>query len=173
MQDVEIRRVRADEAEAYATLRREMLADAPLSFASAPEQDGASDPAIARERLASGDAITLGAFTRAGALVGSMTVHREPSRKARHKAWLVAAYVRPSHRRRGLAAALLAQAVREAREMTGVDWLRLSVSATAPAARRLYERAGFVAWGREPDALREGHEAADEIHMALRLADRG
>ena len=39
----------------------------------------------------------------------------------------------------------------------------------AEAAHRLYERAGFVRWGTQRDALRyEGH-VADEHHMALRI----
>jgi len=45
----------------------------------------------------------------------------------------------------------------------------LSVSHHATAAIRLYERAGFVEWGREVAAARTGEVFMDEIHMGLAL----
>jgi RimJ/RimL family protein N-acetyltransferase len=47
--------------------------------------------------------------------------------------------------------------------------VHLSVSDATPAARRLYERAGFEVWGSEPDALRYEGESHLEHHMLLRL----
>jgi RimJ/RimL family protein N-acetyltransferase len=60
------------------------------------------------------------------------------------------------------------QAIEIAR-VWGVSKVQLSVSSTAPAAQRVYESLGFVAWGRESDALRLNGNSADEIHMDLRL----
>jgi hypothetical protein len=53
--------------------------------------------------------------------------------------------------------------------MPGVAWVHLTVSSAAPEARQLYERAGFEAWGVEPDALRHGDDTVSDAHMALRL----
>lgn len=162
------------DAEPFSALRREALRDAPLAFAASPEQDGSSDPAVARVRLGSHEeARVFGAFSGDDELVGAIGVRREPSTKKRHQALVWGMYVKPAHRRRGVAGALLDEAVGAARAMGGVDWLMLSVSATAETARRLYERAGFRAFGTEPDALRladETHASVDETHMALHLA---
>ena len=40
---------------------------------------------------------------------------------------------------------------------------------TASEAQRLYERAGFVIWGTEPEALRYKGQAVIEYHMGLSL----
>jgi ribosomal protein S18 acetylase RimI-like enzyme len=60
--------------------------------------------------------------------------------------------VAPAHRRRGLGTALLAATIQLAREQ-GAAILSLSVSERNQAARRLYDRAGFIAVGREGDSL--------------------
>ena len=80
-------------------------------------------------------------------------------------------FVTPDHRRRGIAADLLNVTLRYARDLTDVSWVQLSVSAAAPAARKLYERSGFRLWGTEPDALRHDGQAVAEYHMALQLCD--
>ena len=60
--------------------------------------------------------------------------------------------VAPAHRRRGLGTALLAATIKLAHEQ-GAAILSLSVSERNQAARRLYDRAGFVVVGREGDSL--------------------
>jgi ribosomal protein S18 acetylase RimI-like enzyme len=52
-------------------------------------------------------------------------------------------YVRPAHRRRGIAAELLRQLVRAFRER-GVEHVALDVDVDNEPARRLYERLGFT-----------------------------
>jgi ribosomal protein S18 acetylase RimI-like enzyme len=52
-------------------------------------------------------------------------------------------YVRPAHRRRGVAAELLRQLVRAFRER-GVEHVALDVDVDNEPARRLYERLGFT-----------------------------
>ena len=43
------------------------------------------------------------------------------------------------------------------------------MTSDAPEARRLYERAGFVSWGTEPDALRHEGRSVSETNMSYRL----
>lgn len=167
---VEIRPLTEADVEAAVALRREALRDAPLAFAASPERDYGSDPAAVRARLAEApDWWSLGAFDGAR-LVGMAHVSRERGAKTRHRASLFGMYVTPSHRRRGVAARLLAAAVDHARAQPGLAWLELGVSESAPGARALYEAAGFVAWGEQPDALRDGDRSVAERHMALDLA---
>ncbi len=93
---------------------------------------------------------------------------REERPKRRHVAGIWGVYVTPGMRRAGLGRTLVAQAVEIARGW-GVSKVQLSVSESSPTAVRLYERLGFVAWGRESDAVRAGAETAAQIHMDLRL----
>jgi RimJ/RimL family protein N-acetyltransferase len=80
-------------------------------------------------------------------------------------------YVAPNYRGRGVATELLGAALRHAGTLDGVSWVHLSVSSAAPAARRVYERAGFHVWGTEPDALRHNGATVVDYHMALHLSE--
>jgi RimJ/RimL family protein N-acetyltransferase len=163
-----IRELREPDAEAYFELRRGSLADAPLAFAASPEDDIAASPEAIREQLRrSPEAAVFGAFD--DHLVGALGLGRDRHIKAAHKIHFWGMYVAPTHRGRGIGAALLREAIRHARTLPGVSCIHLSVSSAAPAARRLYKRAGFEIWGSEPDALRHGGESVIEHHMVLRL----
>ncbi|MCB9787595.1 MAG: GNAT family N-acetyltransferase [Deltaproteobacteria bacterium] len=168
----EIRALGPGDAEAWFLLRREMLLAAPLSFAASPEDDRGSSLEAVRELLAKApEHVVFGAFAGAPepALVGAVGCYRESRLKQAHRAALWGMYVREAYRGRGLGAGLVAAALAHARTLAGVEQLVLSVSETAPAARRMYERAGFVCWGTEPGALRHASVTADEHHMTLRL----
>ena len=76
-------------------------------------------------------------------------------------------YVAPRLRGQGAGDALLIEALRVARTCEGLRAILLSVSETQAAARRLYERLGFRAYGVEPGALRVGERYLDEEFMIL------
>lgn len=162
-----IRKLAEADLDAYIALRQRALRECPLAFSSSAENDFASSresllPQIARAP----EWMLFGAFD--DALVGSVGLFRARHAKAAHRMQLWGMYVAPAARGRGFGAQLLDAAVAHAREL-GAAWVDLSVTSAADAARRLYERAGFVLWGTQGDALRyEGH-VADEHHMALDL----
>ena len=163
-----IRALTRDDVEAFIELRRTSLGEAPFAFGRTPEDDVVSTPTAALELLAKAPAsVVFGAFDPD--LVGIVGVYRELPVKAAHRATVWGMYVAPDHRGRGLGAGLLAAAIEHARTFEGVSWVQLSVSATAPEARRLYERFGFEVWGDEPEALLYEGQTATEHHMALRL----
>jgi ribosomal protein S18 acetylase RimI-like enzyme len=152
----------------YAALRREALLDAPLAFAASPDDDFAANVDALRESMRKApDWVIFGAFEER--LAGSVGLIRDKHLKAAHKMHLWGMYVTPSHRGRGLGRQLLDAAIEHARAVEGIDWIFLGVTTAAPAARRLYERAGFEIWGTEPDALREGGTSVVEHRLAIRL----
>ncbi|MFN8642303.1 MAG: GNAT family N-acetyltransferase [Candidatus Binatia bacterium] len=163
-----IRALGPDDAEAFAALRGRALRDAPLAFLSSPEDDLAASGETVRAQLRQGpEAAVFGAF--APALVGCVGLHRDRHRKAAHKAHVWGTSIRRTDAA-GIAAALVAALLAHARSLPGVEWVHLGVSDAAPAARRLYERAGFRTWGSEADALRHHGESTVEHRMALRLS---
>lgn len=165
---MQIRHVADDDAEDYLTLRRESLLDSPLAFSASPGDDFMSTPDALRGLLRTApDWIIVGAFDRT--LIGAAGIFRVKRLKAAHLAWLWGMYVTPSHRGRGVAAQILAAAIAHSRSLPGVASVRLSVTTATPGARRLYERAGFVFWGNEPDALRHDGISVVEQHMTLDL----
>ncbi len=167
-----IRQLRAQDAEAYAKLRREAVLDSPLSFASSPEDDVTATASAARDQVSRGpESVIFGAFEPG--LVGMAGVQRDRHLKLAHKAHIWGMFVAAGHRERGLGADLLDAAIRHASALSGIEWIHIGVSSTAPAAHRLYERAGFKVWGTEADALRYEGEVATEYHMAMPVGKSG
>lgn len=161
-------RLQPADAERYVRLRRRMLEDAPWAFGASPGDDPASDPAHLRQQLAE-DEFAIVAVEEGAALVAVAGVMRSPRAKFRHRAAIWGVFVEPSRRGAGLGGAVLGAAIELARSWPGLEWLDIGVSSGSPGAQRLYERLGFAAWGREPEATAWGGERYDEIHMAMRL----
>jgi ribosomal protein S18 acetylase RimI-like enzyme len=163
-----IRSLTESDLPEYVALRREALRDTPLAFAASPDDDFAADVDVLGEQLRKApDWVIFGAFEER--LAGSVGLIRDKHLKAAHKMHLWGMYVTPSHRGRGLGKQLLDAAIEHARSVEGIAWIFLGVTTAAPAARQLYERAGFEIWGTEPDALREGGTSVVEHRLALRL----
>ncbi len=165
---VVIRPLVPDDVPALLPLRREALEAAPLAFGSSPEDDtrGGSE-AYMRAALADVEnAAAVGAFD-GDRLVGMAGVVRGGSVKVRHRAYIWGMYVTPAYRRAGVGAALVAAAIERARAWVGVVQLGLSATEAAEGAARLYERAGFVEWGREPRALCWEGEYVGERHFVM------
>jgi RimJ/RimL family protein N-acetyltransferase len=151
-------------------LRREALALDPLAFLATEEDDFALDRAFVERSISRPDGDAIFAAFVAETPVGMVGVVRQTRRKIAHRAQVWGMFVRPAYRGRGLGAELLAAAVGHARSWSGVQQVQLSVTSSAPAARRLYERAGFRVWGREPRALAWNGTVVDEDHLVLTLA---
>lgn len=164
----EIRRLIEGDAEALFALRREALVEAPLAFLASPEDDMASSVEAVQAMLrGETGAVVFGAFD--GALAGMAGLYRERALKAAHKVHFWGFYVREAARGRGFGRRLVEAALENARTMKGVTSVHLSVSAAAPQAKALYERAGFQVWGREPEALSHNGRTVAEDHMVLKL----
>lgn len=176
-----IRLTPADAAR-YAKLRRQMLEDSPWAFAASPDEDPSRDIDLVAAKLAEAqneifaveapaepDASSASASRSEKRLVAAAGVVRRAQRKFAHRALIWGVFVAPERRGQGLGRAVVAAALDEARHWTGVDYVDISASVSSPEARRLYERLGFEAWGREPDALEHEGKRYDEIHMTLRL----
>lgn len=159
-----VRPVEEHELAAYVRLRQEALAAHPLAFTASPADDFASSvETLSAQMKNAPDWVLFVAWD--GGLAGSAGVIRDRYLKAAHRMHLWGMYVSPGHRGRGIGMALLAAAIEHARSVPGIASLHLGVSDNALEARRLYERAGFRAWGVEPDALRVEGESVDEIRM--------
>ncbi len=171
-----VRPLAAHDAPLYVALRHEMLADAPWALGASPQDDTRLDPDRIARNIRHGEAhggyTLIGAFDEsatAPTLVGCAELMRDSTIKTRHRADIYSVYVTPAHRGQGLALAIIEHAKLIARTWPGVNSLRLSVSVRSPAAQRVYERAGFKAWGTEPACLHVNGEYLDEVHMVCML----
>ncbi|MGZ8782639.1 MAG: N-acetyltransferase family protein [Gaiellaceae bacterium] len=102
-----------------------------------------------------------------GAIVGRLSVARDPHSASRHVADL-GLMVAATHRRRGIGKALLEQAVAWGRD-AGVSKLELHVFPWNEPAILLYERFGFEREGLRRRHYRRGTDLVDAILMAYLL----
>ncbi|MFD1423353.1 GNAT family N-acetyltransferase [Laceyella tengchongensis] len=164
-----IRLLRETDAEAYRDMRLRALQEAPKAFGSSYEEEMQWTVAQFAEKLAATpERWMLGAFDEKGKLVGVIGWYREARLKIRHKSHIVAVYVEPGHRRKGIAKLLLSQAIDRVRAETDVEQIQLTVVADS-AAHALYRAKGFVEFGREQQGLKVGEGYVDLCHMVLHI----
>lgn len=156
---VAIRMLGAADLGRYKALRDVLLAGYPEAFTSDADIERQRAPETYLARLAGASAngfpFTLAAW-RGERLVGAVTCERDSRAKVRHIGRVVGMMVDPALRGAGIGSALLAACVGEVRSRGGIEMLTLSVTSDNAAAIQLYQRAGFVRYGRLDRALRLG-----------------
>ena len=163
-----IRQLTEFDVEIYRALRLDSLRESPHAFTNSYDEFGQRTLDSIAQQFRSHENFTLGAVED-NRLVGMVGFYRESALKLRHKGHIVSMYVLPEYRSRGLARALLIEAIDRARRLPDLKQLLLGVVVTQTTAKRLYESLGFTVYGREPRAVRIGHEYFDEELMLLKL----
>lgn len=160
--NLEVRTLTPDDWATWRSMRLAALADAPEAFGSRFEDWVDADEGRWRARLSLPGAVDLLAYdTAAGEPVGMATGTPVADGEG---AQLISMWVAPSARGYGVAALLIDAVARWASD-AGAPTLQLSVMRDNDAARRAYEKNGFVAVA-ETDATGE----SDEREMVMRRA---
>lgn len=161
---MEIRQLGVKDAQAYYDLRIRALRDSPDAFSTRLED--ALDRPVHKtaENLALENAVTFGAFN-AGKLVGNVTLVRNTASKLNHRASVVAVYITPNERSKGLASRLMEELLRFAANWQGLERLDLMVARENLPAIALYEQCGFEKYGTEIKAMKTSEKYIDENLM--------
>lgn len=171
--DYVIRPVELDDLPAWWQLRLRGLREHPDMFGSAFEEQEHTTTAEVersyRERSIAGDNRLFAAFTGDGTPVATLGVVRYVGRKVRHRAIVWGVYTVPEARGRGLSTRLLETAIAYCRSLADLRQIHLTVAAHNRIAIGMYQRAGFVRYGREPRALVLPDGPVDEDLMVLTL----
>ena len=170
---VQIRPLVATDAMAYKTVRDEALRTAPDAFTSDYESSVGRDASeyVARFGSVESGQFFLGAFDAAGQLLGCLGCEREQRVKQRHCAVVVGMMVAPQAQRQGIGQQLVAACVEAASRVPGLTQLVLTVTASNTHVLRLYEQAGFRAWGLLRNAIVVDGVGFDKLHMVRVLTD--
>lgn len=170
-QTLKVRALGTADASAWRSLRLAGLRESAPAFCSSFEDEEPRPLQHTTDRLAasSGEKFTVGAFDDAGRLVGIAGFYRETLRKTCHRGTVWGMYVSPEARGRGAGRALLEALVERAAALPGLRQVTLTVTVGQDAARALYERLGFRAWGLEPGAIVVDGRPYDQVHMILEL----
>lgn len=167
---MEVRILKAADAEKYWSLRLEAFQAFPEAFATSYEEAIAKEDPIqeAKDRLEAEGSYTFGAFVD-GELVGIVTLVQEMREKQRHRADIFSMFVKKNQQGLGVGKALMSEAINFARNVRGIEKLNLSVVASNEGAKKLYSNLGFKVFGLEEKALKLGDVYLDEEHMVLFL----
>lgn len=161
---MEIRKLNANDAQLYYDLRIEALADSPDVFAARLEDAVERPVEQTAESLALAHAVTFGAFAN-GDLCANVTLLRNTAPKLDHRASVVAVYVTPSARGKGIARRLMQELLHFAAGWDGLERLDLMVASENMPAIALYESLGFKKYGTEIHAMKTAEKYIDEDMM--------
>ncbi|MEL6141231.1 MAG: GNAT family N-acetyltransferase [Bacteroidota bacterium] len=163
-----IRPLGPNDVHQFIQIRRDSFRYAPLSFQQEPDVE--IDIEKTRQDLAekNEENFVLGYFIDEE-LVGIWGFYRYQPKKRRHRGYIWGVYVNKDHQGKGIGKALIDECIARARTLPGLERIILTVSHQAPGALRLYKSAGFVEFGREPEAARTGDVPMDEIYLMLDL----
>lgn len=116
------------------------------------------------------DSFTLGAYENQ-TLAGIVSFQREgrDREKLRHKGLLFRMYVHPQFRGKGVGRALIGALLQRVEMLGDVEQINLTVVASNPVAKKLYEQFGFVSFAEEKNALKWKGRYYTEEQMVLFL----
>jgi RimJ/RimL family protein N-acetyltransferase len=164
-----IRRLTVTDVDAFYALRLRCMHEAFDFFRSAPADVEADGLADCLQRLQSDHVRIVGAFEQ-DVLVGIGGITRETREKLRHKALLWGMFVVPEAAGRGIGESIVEALIAQAQGFAQA--LHLTLLDGNSRAQALYERCGFIVYGREPQSVMQPSGAVDEILM-WRAIDSG
>ncbi|MCD8500910.1 MAG: GNAT family N-acetyltransferase [Bacillaceae bacterium] len=166
---MEVRQLNPTDAGEYLAIRLEGLIESPYAFASSYEEEKNQTTEKYKSRFNTPtDTFTFGAFEESQ-LVGVVTLVREQLYKLRHRANIVAMYIKPEKRGNGLGKVLVSNVIEKAKNIDGIEQIYLTVVTTNASAKKLYSSCGFKVFGKVKRALKIDNRYYDEEHMVLFL----
>ncbi|RFB18323.1 GNAT family N-acetyltransferase [Bacillus sp. HNG] len=165
-----IRKLIPEDAEGYWKLRLKGLTTDPDAFLITYDEAIKKEDPIGeyKKSFLSDEIVTIGAFEEAN-LVGMVTLVRETRQKIRHRANIVAMYVDDEKRGKGIAKALLTEAIKVAENISEIEQLYLTLDAENKPAKELYKKLGFETFAVNKKAMKYNGQYRGEEHMVLFL----
>jgi RimJ/RimL family protein N-acetyltransferase len=152
----------------YRRVRLECLQTFPDNFGSACEEES-KIPQLKFEKYLlenNSDNFMFGAFDGED-LIGICGFSREDRNKTKHRGEIVQMYVNPNFAGQRIGFDLLRKTVEKALENSEIEQIVLSLVADNQAANKLYEKVGFVEYGRLQNYFKQGERYWNQRFMVL------
>lgn len=173
VRNIMIRLLNLNDLDAFQEIRALSLKINPLSFGTAFEErrDRATVERSWRTQKEE-EHFIMGYFDKSqeeNPLVGFMGCIRMSKIKMRHKAEIMGVFVHPDCRRRGIAEQLFEASINKIRGIEGVQKINLTVSLPSIGALKLYQKMGFLEFGREENSMIWEGEQVTTVYMSLSI----
>ncbi|MEQ1657343.1 MAG: GNAT family N-acetyltransferase [Hylemonella sp.] len=166
---VELRRLDAEDAEAFSRLRRELTADNPVPMGLTLQEELTRSIEGFRSQLSSLPPNAVFGTFFDGELCATAAVSRtSPYASSGHKMVMWGVFTSPRFRRRGLSRMVVQRTIQHAFEV-GARRINLLVYVPNDPALALYRSFGFVECGSEPEAVCLDGSYFDGVHMSLSI----
>lgn len=165
---MEIKILEPKDAVIYREIRLAALKSNPEAFSSSYAEEIDYPLETFENRLTIGHFFTFGAFVD-DKLSGVVTLIIETKVKTKHRANIVAMYVRPEMRKSGIGRRLMTEAINKAKEIEEIKQIYLTVTSSNERAKNLYKSLGFRTYGIDKNGLKVDDTYYDDELMVLVL----
>ena len=157
-----IRALNENDVDAFIKIRSDSLKMDPKSFGAMPNVVIDREQTILDLKQKNDENFILGYFDE-DQLVGITGFIREQRAKTHHKGFVWGVFVYKEYRGRRIGKRLMEELIQKVESLEGIQKIVLSVSHTSDNACKMYERLGFVLYGREPNAMIWEDESIDTL----------
>jgi len=165
-----VRRIRAEEWEAYRTLRLKALANDRIAFGSSSEHESQYTGAQWREMAEKG-ARSTSSYISVAEVPNHGLVGMSVGALVEGRAWIFGMWTEPGWRGQGIGGALIDSAIAWLHQQRPAEPILLDVNPRQTAAVRLYESRGFRVTGRSKELDHSPGEMALEMCMPPKSQD--
>lgn len=160
MSEIIFRQLQEKDAEAYQSIRLEMLKNSPEAFGGSYEENLEYGLDFFINNIL--NSCVFGAFFE-NQLIGTAGSFIQKGKKSEHKAFLWGVYVNQTYRGKGISYQLTNKVIDNL--SPEISLIQTAVVQGNIAALKIYEKAGFKRWGVEEKGLKIQGIYYDEIHM--------
>ncbi len=168
MTSINFRLLDSKDRESYRQIRLESLTNFPEYFGDLYEEEINASTLRFDKALRSSDRVSflMGAFSE-DSLIGISGFIQDGRMKTSHRGELVQVYVDPSFSSHGIGSELVRLTIAKVFENNLIDQLLLGLVCTNEKAIKLYQKYGFVQYGKLENYFKQGDSSWDQLFMVL------
>ena len=167
---VDYRKLKPQESGEYRLLRLESLKIYPNCFGSKYEVEKQKENLAFESYIENSnqESFIVGAFQK-DQLIGICGFYRLQDRQSRHKGEIIQMYVQEAYQGRNIGYSLLLKTIAIAFTLEDLEQINLEVMTENKAARNVYEKAGFLEYGRQRSYTDENRPSSEQMIMILNM----
>jgi ribosomal protein S18 acetylase RimI-like enzyme len=164
-----IRPLGPEDLDTFIQIRRDSLELFPYAFGGAPGIEIDRDKTLFDLKQKNAENFILGYFDQQKGLIGIVGCFREKGIKYRHKANIWGMFVYPDYQGKKIGEQLLKECIHRISFIHDIHKIRVCATHLSIAAIKLYQKLGFITYGKEQNAMRWNDQALEMVYLDLPL----